>query len=362
VALGRLLFWDPILSGAQDIACATCHHPNFGYTDGRDLPIGTGGRGLGPARRAEGLQDLSSEHLSLQPGQLKRNTLTLLNVAFNGLAAQEYDPAAAPMFWDVRVRGLEAQVLQPIRTLDEMRGRSLGPDEAVPAAVARVASVAEYRTLFQQVFGGTDAVSGTNMAKAIATFLRSLSTPNSPFDRYMRGDLTAMTPAQVRGMVAFDDHGCTQCHTGPMLSDYRVHVLGVIDNPKLRRPDTGVNGSHAFRTPSLRNLAHTAPYMHSGFVSSLEGVLHFYRVVSGGADGLPTVPPGVLRDGTSVITFNGLRILIHPVGAADLDPLLKTTNVDSQLPDILAFFDALNDDFDRDIPSRVPSGLTPGGR
>jgi cytochrome c peroxidase len=163
-------------------------------------------------------------------------------------------------------------------------------------------------------------------------------------------------------MVAFDNHGCTQCHSGPMLSDYKVHVLGVIDNPKLPSSDEGANGRFAFRTPSLRNLAYTAPYMHSGFVPSLEGVLHFYGVVTGGAEGMPAIPPGVIRDGTSVVTFNGLQLLVHPVGASDLDPLLKTTNVNSQLGDILAFLDALNDDFDRTVPSRVPSGLTPGGQ
>jgi cytochrome c peroxidase len=365
IALGRLLFWDPILSGAQDIACATCHHPNHGYTDGRDLPIGTGGRGLGPARRLPDGRLFTPVDWNLQPrpsSLVRRNSLTLLNVAFNGLTENDYAPAAAPMFWDVRARGLEAQALEPIRTTEEMRGNTYGPDEAVVAAVARVAGVAEYRRLFQQVFGGSAPVTAANMAKAIATFERSLTTPDSPFDRYMRGDPTAMTPAQVRGMVAFDNHGCTQCHKGPMLSDYKVHVLGVIDNPKLSRPDEGANGSYAFRTPSLRNLAYTAPYMHSGFVPSLEGVLHFYGVVTGGAEGMPRIPPGVVRDGTSVITFNGLHLLVHPVGASDLDPLLKTTNVNSQLGDILAFLDALNDDFDRTVPSRVPSGLTPGGQ
>jgi cytochrome c peroxidase len=365
IALGRLLFWDPILSGAQDIACATCHHPNYGYTDGRDLPIGTGGKGLGPDRRLPDGRLFASVDWNLEPRPptlVRRNSPTLLNVAFNGLTEDDYDPAAAPMFWDARARGLEVQALEPIKTTEEMRGNAYGPDEAVVAAVARVAGVAEYRTLFQQVFGGPAPVTATNMAKAIASFERSLTTPNSPFDRYMRGDPAAMTPAQVRGMVAFDDHGCTQCHSGPMFSDYKVHVLGVVDNPKLPSPDAGADGRFAFRTPSLRNLADTAPYMHSGFVPSLKGVLHFYGVVTGGDAGMPTIPPGVVRDGTSVITFNGLQLLVHPVGASDLDPLLKTTNVNSQLGDILEFLDALNDDFDRTIPSRVPSGLTPGGQ
>src|SRR5215471_16688672 len=138
VSLGRLLFWDPILSGRQDIACATCHHPAFGYADGRDLPIGTGGRGAGPAR------SYPAETSPL----VKRNSQTILNVAFNGIDASGHvDPAQAPMFWDSRARGLEAQALIPIDSLEEMRGERVVEGNGVAAAVARVARVREYRRL-----------------------------------------------------------------------------------------------------------------------------------------------------------------------------------------------------------------------
>ena len=113
VALGRLLFWDPVLSGNRDVACATCHHPDFAYSDGRDLSLGTNAVGLGPARRSAGAQPIVP---------VRRNSPTLVNVAFNGLTLDKPgDGASAPMFWDMRVRSLEAQALEPIKAHDEMR-------------------------------------------------------------------------------------------------------------------------------------------------------------------------------------------------------------------------------------------------
>ena len=130
VALGRLLFWDPILSGQQDVACATCHHPAFGYSDGLDLSIGANGAGLGPSRA------FIAGHT---PRLVKRNSQTVLNVAFNGLTADTNAiPANAPMFWDLRVRSLETQALEPLKALEEMRGEAYPDDRAVPEAVARL--------------------------------------------------------------------------------------------------------------------------------------------------------------------------------------------------------------------------------
>lgn len=321
VALGKLLFWDPILSGTQDVACATCHHPDHGYADGRDLPVGVGGTGLGP-RRAAGSGSLL----------VKRNSPTILNVAFNGMvdATTHYDPTQAPMFWDSRVRGLEAQALSPIEALEEMRGGQISTGGGVAAAVARVAAVPEYQTLFRQVFGGDDAVNAVNMSRAIAAFERSLVSSDSRFDRYLRGETSALTAVELFGMEAFDKQGCTLCHRGPMLSDYQVHVLGVADNRALAGPDEGADGRAAFRTPSLRNLAVTAPYMHGGTIPFVDTVVaDFYR------------RPG-----------NNPRV----------DPLLQQVAVESNASFITAFLATLNGTFDRSIPTRVPSGLTPGGK
>ena len=327
-ALGKLLFWDPILSGNKDVACASCHHPRFGYTDHRDLSIGVNGVGLGEDRRFASPNTIPF---------VKRNSQTLLNVAFNGIdEAGEYDPAAAPMFWDMRVVSLETQVLEPIKAFDEMRGNAYEADEALDAVVARLKAIPEYRALFARAFGSTNSITAINLAKALATFERTLLANNSPFDRYMRGDRSAMTATQIAGMQRFESTGCTNCHNGAMFSDYKPHVLGVPDNEKLQESDRGIKDDpYAFRTASLRNLAYTAPYMHNGAFQTLAEVVRFYR--------------------------RGPR---NPnVGRRDVDPLVRQLRRPGRAVDeIIEFLNALTDDsFDKTVPSRVPSGLSPGG-
>jgi cytochrome c peroxidase len=334
VALGRVLFWDPILSGNRDVACGTCHHPRFGYAENRDLSIGVSGTGLGERRHFEAGSAIPF---------VKRNSQTILNVAFNGIdEAGAYAPAAAPMFWDVRILSLEQQALEPLKNLEEMRGNAYPEGKAVDAVVTRLAAIADYRKLFTEAFGAGQTVSSTNLARALAAFQRSLTATRSPFDRYMRGDPGAMSSEQLRGMRRFERIGCANCHKGPMFSDFQLHVLGVPDNPKLKQSDAGVENSYAFRTASLRNLAFTAPYMHSGVFSNLEDVLEFYDDVQS-------------RRG---------RARNPNVGRDQLDPLVRRLRgVDEDDEDLIAFLRALSDDsFDRTIPARVPSGLPVGGR
>jgi cytochrome c peroxidase len=366
VSLGRLLFWDPILSGGRDVACATCHHPSDGYTDHRDLSIGVHGVGLGVNRRF-----VAGNQIPFA----KRNSPTLLNAAFNGIGQTgDYDPALAPMFWDARAKSLEDQALEPMRAMEEMRGDRYAREEILPAVVDRLADVPEYRGAFARAFGGPEPVSIANLAKALASFERTLVTANAPFDRFMRGDRAAMSAEQIQGMAQFERAGCASCHNGPMFSDYRLHVLGVPDSIRLTAPDTGANNRYAFRTPTLRNLAYTAPYTHGGVFPTLDAVLNFYNVVSngrgggrrgrpggpgrGGVPGPPDFggPPG--RGGPS-----GRGPRINPEVRPDqLDPLLRQVDVRGGRSEILQFLDALNDDaFDRTIPDRVPSGLPPGG-
>ena len=333
VALGRLLFWDPILSGRQDVACATCHHPRFGYAENRDLSIGVDGIGLGASRHfREG---------SAIPF-VKRNSQTILNAVFNGISdGGAYEPSTAPMFWDLRARSLELQALEPLKTLEEMRGDAYTEANAIATVTARLTANAEYRRLFAGAFNSRQAITGDQLGKALATFQRSLTATNAPFDRYIRGATDAMTDAQVRGMQRFARVGCINCHRGPMFSDYQLHVLGVPDNPRLPVSDAGVEQRYAFRTASLRNLTYTAPYMHSGVFDSLRDVLEFYDDVSG-------------RRG---------RARNAHVSREQLDPLLRQLrDPDDRAGDLIAFLQALSDDsFDRTIPSRVPSGLAPGG-
>ncbi len=126
IALGKLLFWDPILSGNKDVACSTCHHPRFGYAENRDLSIGVNGVGLGANRRF-----ISPNSIPF----VKRNSQTILNAAFNGIdQSGQYNPATAPMFWDIRVESLENQALEPIKAFEELFDKD--EDEAIVQEVA----------------------------------------------------------------------------------------------------------------------------------------------------------------------------------------------------------------------------------
>ena len=313
VELGRLLFWDPILSGDRDVACATCHHPDLAYADGRARSVGVGGTGLGPARAPGAVAHLTP-----------RNSMTILNSAFNGLSVASPTVAAedAPMFWDNRATSLEEQALLPIRNLDEMRGARFAEDEILAEVVRRLAELPAYVERFERAFG-PGPITPVELARALAAFERSLVTPSS-FDRFMAGDDGALSHAAQRGLAAFIADGCTRCHSGPMLSDFELHRLDVPG----AAGDPAADGTLRMRTPSLRNVTRTAPYMRNGSLATLADVLDFY----GGA--LDT----------------------------SLDPALPDRFPPRDVALFEAFFEALSDgELDRDVPSEVPSGLPPGG-
>ena len=346
--LGRLLFWDPILSGGKDVACATCHHPDFAYADGRDLSLGPGSVGLGPART-----DLTDGRIPV----VKRNSPTVLNTVYNGLDRRRrrrgsdgislsVDQARAPMFWDNRMRSLEVQALEPIKAFEEMRGSAYAEDVAVDSALARIQAIPEYGVLFEEAFGPGTPIGADQLAGAIAAFQRSLVAMNSPFDRFRSGDRSALTAQQRRGLEEFDDAGCDRCHEGIMFSDYDLEAEGVRENPQLSEPDVGA-GRFRFRTPSLRNVALTAPYMHNGMIATLEEVLRFY-------DNGRSENPNVVNR----------RRGENDRGVARLSGSFRRVDnmSDQEMQDIVAFLGALTDEnFDKTIPTRVPSGLPPGG-
>jgi cytochrome c peroxidase len=327
--LGKLLFYDPILSGNKDVACATCHHPSLGYADGVDLSLGVNAVGLGRNR-----QFPNSTNVAFA----KRNSMTILNAIFNGqTSVTAPNQAVAPMFWDSRVRSLELQALEPIKSNIEMRGTAYSEALALDSVVARLKNIPEYRLLFSNVFGTGESINATNIGKAIASFERSLTATNSPYDRYKNGETTAMTPLQVRGMNAFQTVGCAACHSGPMFSDYQLHVLSVPDNAKSTVSDRG-NGAYAFRTQSLRNVSLTAPFMHSGVFQSLDDVLRFYGRIAGGNSQNPNL------------------------NIRQVDPKIRDVRIQNNRDAIVAFINALTDNnFDKTVPAVVPSKLNVGG-
>ncbi|NOS72211.1 MAG: cytochrome-c peroxidase [Verrucomicrobia bacterium] len=325
VALGRLLFFDPILSSTKDVSCATCHNPRFGWTDGRAIPIGVGGAGIGPARTFRGPASLPV---------LPVNVPSILNVGFNGLVTgTKFDPAAAPMFWDSRVQSLEQQVFIPLISRAEMRSDDCPENEAVTQAVLRVRAIDEYRERFHAAFGQPPdvAVTAEHLAQAIAAFERSLVAPRTAFDRFLAGDGSALNAQQQQGLQVFQEAGCPQCHGGPMLSDFKLHSIGL--------PDVTTHNRRQFRTPSLRNLRHTAPYMHDGSKRTLLDVLVFYDELSEAV----------------TETLDGGDTTLQP----PLDPLLKTLNLNPEsFPALEAFLNTLsNDGYDQSVPDKVPSGL-----
>ncbi|CAL2080669.1 Cytochrome c peroxidase [Tenacibaculum sp. 190524A02b] len=312
IELGRMLFWDPILSGARDMACVTCHHPDKGYTDRIDLSLGIGGNGLGENRKGGLL--------------IKRNSPTILNAAFNGITESgHYDPANTVMFWDNRAASLEEQSLGPIKDMKEMRGDAYPPELAIDSVSARLANIPEYVNMFNASFGNGTVINGDKIAKAIAAFERTLIAPNSRFDQYARGDESALTEEEIRGFNAFNQANCTACHSGPMFSDFKLHDIGVPDNPKLTEIDTGVDGK--YRTPTLRNLSETGPFMHNGMFTTLPEAVRFYNRFERN------------DEQAQQVNFNG--DLIAP---------------------IVAFIKTLDDpNFDKTVPESVPSGLPVGG-
>ena len=329
--LGKLLFFDPILSGDKDVACATCHHPSTGYAEFLDLSIGPNAHGLGSRRKFNRDNDIPF---------VKRNAQTVLNTAFNGMDIyNKYDPKSASMFWDERARSLEKQALEPIKALEEMRGKNFSEDEILMEVVNRLKEIPEYQRLFDQAFDEPNTMTIDNMAKAIAAFERTLITNDSRFDKYMRGDKDAIHISEKEGLELFRSVGCVNCHNGPMFSDYKPHVIGAPVNNKLVEVDRGIGDTFAFRTPSLRNLRFTAPYMHNGSLATLKRVLEFYEDISNGKERNQNVP------------------------AEKFDPLVRELRLTvKEMSLIISFLNTLNDEeFDREIPEAVPSGLPVGG-
>ncbi|RRB14242.1 cytochrome-c peroxidase [Larkinella knui] len=328
VELGRYLFYDPVLSGNRDVACATCHQPDFNYAEFLETSIGVNGTGHDSKRQFRTPNTIPF---------VKRNSQSVLNTAFNGIQNHvDYDPVRAPMFWDLRAKSLEEQALIPIQSLEEMRGEAYSEETILTEIITRIRKIPEYQALFSAAFTGeTNPIQAKNLAKAIAAYERTLVANNSRFDQYMRGDSNALSVSEKDGLNLFLRTGCAKCHQGPMLSDFKLHTLGVPDTQNRKESDAGINNNYAFRTPTLRNLRYTAPYMHSGKFVTLDQVLLFYEDVAGG------------------------KVENPHVTAHQIDPLARKMDVNFRdISSIIEFINTLNDDsFDKTVPTRVPSGL-----
>lgn len=242
VELGKKLFFDPRLSGNNWISCATCHNPSMGFTDGLPRMLG------GPSAKEGG-----------------RNTPTIINSAYN-----------LSQFWDGRAATLEEQALGPILNPDEMNAGTLD------ALVKELSEIPGYVNAFKEVFG--TGVTAEGIAKAIATFERTIIFADSPFDRYVLGEEDAMSDAAKRGMELFLGKAeCILCHNGPNFTDNQFHNIGVPAAGPLKEDLGRYNVTKkeadkgAFKTPTLRNITETGPYMHNGFFPTLFEVVQFYN-------------------------------------------------------------------------------------
>jgi cytochrome c peroxidase len=234
------------------MSCATCHHPDLGFSNGQTVS-------------------------APRPGAPPRNVSSLWNTGFSRF-----------LLWDGREESLESQARLPLTLPNEM---AIDPAEAE----ARLAAIPAYVERFETAFGGTgaDAVTFDNIVRAIAAFQRTLVSQDSAYDRYVAGDQAALTPNQQRGMDLFfsERTHCADCHHPPTfaLENFRVTGVPSDDRGRAAVTDKGIPG--AFKVPTLRNVASSAPYMHNGFIATLDEVVQFYADGAGRKNGFPLVDP-----------------------------------------------------------------------
>ncbi len=239
--LGKTLFFDPRLSGSGQIACASCHDPDLGWSDGRRVSLGH----------------------DRTPGS--RNSKTIINSAFS-----------TSFFWDGRAATLEDQAKFPIEDAKEMNVH-------IDLAIKRIKKVKGYQKLFEDAFGD-GKITEDKILKAIATFERTVVSRKSKFDKFISGDSTQMSDKEILGLHLFRTKArCMNCHNSPYFSDNQFHNAGLtyyqreyqdlgLYNITKKNEDVG-----KFKTPSLREISNTGPYMHNGLFPHLRGVLNLYN-------------------------------------------------------------------------------------
>jgi len=236
IDLGKMLFFDTRLSINESQSCATCHNPDLGFSDGVEKSMGAMGKRVG------------------------RNAPHIYNLAWNSLH-----------FWDGRAASLEQQALGPIEAAGEM-------NMPLSTLMPRLKAVPYYQKEFTKIYGKT-AITKDSIGRAIAAFERSIISDNAPFDQFMAGDKAAMSPSAIRGMDLFTGKaGCVECHDGGNFTDNSFHNIGVKGDDLGRGPianDASMNKT--FKTPGLRNITLSGPYMHDGSIATIEDVVRFYN-------------------------------------------------------------------------------------
>ena len=377
-ALGQSLFYDPILSGNQNISCAHCHHPKFGTGDGLSLGIGEGGRGIGPdrtpgeganriakriPRNAPGLWNLGARDLHTMFHDGRLSTSSLYGNGFNS-PAEEWLPEGLETL-------LAAQALFPLVAQFEMAGNPgenevIGAvhdriDNAWPILAKRVRVADRYGRRFVEAFdhiAKPEDVSIVEIANALAAFMAlEWTSYDSAFDQYLAGDNAALDPAQERGMKLFyGKANCSSCHAGSLMADQEFHALGLpaFGPGRTRRfdpyaRDVGrmsesdrLEDAYAFRTPMLRNVALTAPYGHNGAFPTLKGIVQHHLDPAASAAAwrrqdarLPKVP--WLQRADFLVQSDRFE-MARQASAVSIEPVRLT---DREIDDVVAFLHAL---------------------
>lgn len=394
VALGRALMFDKVLSGRRDTACATCHLTSHATSDGLTLAFGTGSSGAGPARTLGGRGMLVPRHsMDLFNRALLRNEPLLWDGRVGGASGVEGLSAEVP----ARPQGLQGnlamQALLPLLSREEMRGlpgeldvngqpNELGelpddaPEQVWAAVMARVLAIPEYVTLLRAAYPQVqvDAFAIHHLANALAAFQTAeLVFTRSPLDAFLAGDDGALSAEQKRGGELFVRKGnCLGCHTGPLLSNFRLTSVGVPQLGPGRGAgaplDLGVaehTGRTAdrfhFRVPSLRNVALTAPYMHNGAFATLEAVVRHYNDIP---RSLQTYDASQLHPLLQDTVRREPALLEELTRSVDGLAQARRNLSDTEVAELVSFLEALTDPAARElshlVPTRVPSGLPVG--
>ncbi len=395
-AIGHQLFYDPILSGNQNISCAHCHHPDFGTSDGLSLGIGEGGQGLGPdrtpgigadkirkriPRNSPGLWNLGARelHTVFHDGRL-----SISDVYGNGFnsPAQEWLPEGLNSL-------LAAQALFPLTSQFEMAG-NVGENQVTgavadridlgwPILAKRVRTDPRYGPAMIKAFDevqSTQDITITQIANALAAFMAiEWRNTDSPFDQYLAGDLTALTKVQKDGMTLFyGKANCSTCHSGPLMTDQQFHALGLPPfgpgrtrqwDPYAR--DVGrmgesnrIEDAYRFRTPMLRNVALTAPYGHNGAFPDLESMIRHHldpqTSLANWTPAMAALPQVPWLQKADFVVWQDRFEMQRVRNTIDISSVALT---DAEIDALVAFLNALTGTSVGTPPFGVPKGFEP---